>query len=305
MGFLAGGYKSAGALAEQVRAVRARTGVFGVNLFAPNPVPVDPVDYARYRDRVRVEADRFGVTVPEGPVEDDDGWQDKIDLLAADPVPVVSFTFGIPGRPALDALRAAGSIVIQTVTSADEAVRAGDCGFAALAVQGCEAGGHSGTFDPSTLPPERPLSELVAEIRARVDLPIIAAGGLDSPARVAETLSAGAAAAVVGTALLLSPEAGTSAPYRAALAGPDRGPTLLTRAFSGRPARAMRNSFLDAHHEHAPAGYPAVHHLTSPLRRAAAAAGDPEHINLWAGTRYRSTRERPAGQILEDLASGL
>ena len=305
MGFLAGGYRGADALAEQIRAVRTRTATFGVNLFAPNPVPVDPAAYARYRDEVRVEAERLGVSLPEHPVEDDDHWQDKIDLLTADPVPVVSFTFGIPERSVLDALRAAGSLLVQTVTSADEGFRAADCAIDALAVQGFAAGGHSAILDPSRLPPDRPLADLVGEIRSRIGLPVVAAGGLDGPGPVAEILSAGADAAVVGTALLLSPEAGTSAPYRSALSGPDRGPTVLTRAFSGRPARAMRNSFLDAHHEHAPAGYPALHHLTSPVRRAAAAAGDSERINLWAGAGYRSTRERPAGDILEDLASRL
>lgn len=305
MGFLAGGYKSAETLAEQVTAVRAATGRFGINLFAPNPVAVDPVEYARYRDQVRLEADRLGAPVPEEPIEDDDNWQDKIDLLTSDPVPVVSFTFGVPDQSVLQALRAAGSLIIQTVTSAHEAAQARDRGVDALVVQGYDAGGHSGVFDPSRLPPELPLAELLAEVRAGVDLPVIAAGGLDSSARVSEALSAGACAAVVGTALLLAPEAGTSAPYRAALTGPDRGPTVLTRAFSGRPARAVRNGFLDAHHDAAPAGYPAVHHLTSPMRRAAVAAGDPEHINLWAGTRYRSTRERPAGEILDDLAGRL
>ena len=304
-GFLAGGYKTVDDLAEQVRAVRTRTGAFGVNLFAARPEPVDPVAYANYRDRVRPEAERLGATVPEKPIEDDDHWRDKVDLLVADPVPVVSFTFGLPPRPAIEALRTAGSFVVQTVTSADEAARAADAGVDALVVQGHDAGGHSGTMTPSRLPTARSLAELVADVRARVALPLIAAGGLDSSSRVAEALRAGADAAAVGTALLLAPEAGTSAPYRAALAGPDRGPTVLTRAFSGRPARAIRNTFLNAHHQHAPGGYPAIHHLTSPMRRAAAAADDPEHLNLWAGVRYRSTVQRPAGSILESLARDL
>jgi len=109
LGFLAGGYRSADDLARQVRAVRGRTGTFGVNLFVPNPVPVDPTAYARYRDRVRPEALRLGATVPEEPLEDDDHWHDKVDLLVAEPVPVVSFTFGIPDRASLAALRATGT----------------------------------------------------------------------------------------------------------------------------------------------------------------------------------------------------
>lgn len=305
MGFLAGGYRSAGGLAEHMRAVREQTQTFGVNLFVPNPVPVDPAAYARYRDQVRPDAALVGAAVPDDPIEDDDDWRDKIDLLVAEPVPVVSFTFGIPDRSSLDALRAAGSILVQTVTSPDEAIQAADAGADALVVQGSGAGGHSGTFTPSTVPPERPLAELVADVRARVMLPLVAGGGLDDAAKVAAVVRAGADAVVVGTALLRAREAGTSPAYRAALSGPDRGPTLVTRAFSGRPARAMRNAFLDAHHRHAPAGYPAVHHLTSPMRRAATSAGDPEHINLWAGTGYRSSAERPAGDILDDLGGRL
>ncbi|HET9076225.1 MAG TPA: nitronate monooxygenase [Acidimicrobiales bacterium] len=305
MGFIAGGYRTPDALTEHLRVVRAGTATFGVNLFAPNPVPVDPAAYARYRDEVRPEAERLGATVPEHPLEDDDHWQDKIDLLTSDPVPVVSFTFGIPDRSALAALRAAGSLLMQTVTSPDEAAHAADAGVDALVVQGCDAGGHSATLTPAIIPPGRPLPELVAAVRARVDLPVIAAGGVDTSARAAEAIGARAEATVVGTALLRAPEAGTSAAHRAALSGPDRGPTIMTLAFSGRPARALRNSFLTAHHEHAPLGYPALHHLTSPMRRMAAAVDDPEHVNLWAGVGYRSSAERPAAAILEDLASGL
>jgi NAD(P)H-dependent flavin oxidoreductase YrpB (nitropropane dioxygenase family) len=79
----------------------------------------------------------------------------------------------------------------------------------------------------------------------------------------------------------------------------------MTRAFSGRPARAIPNRFLAEHDDHAPSGYPAIHHLTSPMRRAAGVAGDPEHVNLWAGTGYRLTRERPAAETLREIASGL
>ncbi|MBA3906842.1 MAG: nitronate monooxygenase [Pseudonocardiales bacterium] len=93
VGFLAGGYKSPDAVADQIAAVRRETATFGVNLFAPNPMPVDPADYTRYRDAVRVDAARFGAAIPDEQIDDDDGWCDKIDLLIADPPPLVSFTF--------------------------------------------------------------------------------------------------------------------------------------------------------------------------------------------------------------------
>jgi nitronate monooxygenase len=106
----------------------------------------------------------------------------------------------------------------------------------------------------------------------------------------------------VGTVLLRSPESGASETYKNALADPARTETILTTAFSGRPARALRNEFVSRFHSLAPAGYPALHHLTSPLRKAAAAAGDAEGINIWAGTGYRDATTEPAATILKRLA---
>jgi len=304
LGFLAGGYLSAAALADQIAAVRSRTSTFGVNLFAPNPVPVDRGAYVRYRDQVRIDAERFGATVPESPIEDDDSWRDKIDLLVDRPVPVVSCTFGLPDAAVLAALRRVGSVVVQTVTSADEAVQAAEAGVDVLAVQASAAGGHSGTFTPGRIPQALPLPDLLAEIDKVVDLPTIAAGGIVEPGQVAAAIAGGAQAVMVGTVLLLAPESGTSHAYRAALRS-ERGDPVVTMAFTGRPARALPNAFLETHHAGAPLGYPAVHHLTRPMRKAAAAAGDPEYVNVWAGTGYRSATPRPAAQIMGDLAAEL
>lgn len=304
-GFLAGGYQSPAGLSEQIAAVRAVTGTFGVNLFAPNPVPVNPTEYRRYRDEIWPEAERFGADLPDEPIEDDDHWGDKIDVLLDRPVPVVSFTFGLPGPAAVAALRRAGSILVQTVTSAAEARRAADAGIDVLIVQSAAAGGHSGTFTPDRPSSELPLPELLAGIDDAVGLPTIAAGGVTDPADVATMIASGARAVMVGTALLLAPEAGTSAAHRRGLVDHRRTATIVTRAFTGRPARAIPNRFTDAHHDRAPAGYPALHHLTRPLRRAAAAAGDPDLVNLWAGAGHRAVREQPVGSTLTGLAGRL
>ncbi|MCX4530947.1 nitronate monooxygenase [Streptomyces sp. NBC_00841] len=306
LGFLAGGYRTADALAEQIAEVRSDGVGFGVNLFAPNPVPVDPEAFRRYARTVAPEARTYGIDIlGTGIVEDDDHWSDKIDLLLSDPVPVVSFTFAVPEAAVIAALRAAGSLVVQTVTSAAEAGLAAEAGVDVLAVQASAAGGHSGTLTPQHIPAPVPLTDLLGKVRQAVPLPLVAAGGVATPADVTGALHAGAAAVMVGTVLLRADEAGTSRPHRAALADPARRRTVVTRAFTGRPARALRNSFTDRYTDLAPAGYPALHHLTSPMRKAAAAADDPERINLWAGTGYRHATAEPAGQILQWLASGL
>ncbi|MFB7223879.1 nitronate monooxygenase [Streptomyces sp. NPDC056227] len=306
LGFLAGGYRTADALAEQIAEVRSDGVGFGVNLFAPNPVPVDPEAFRRYARTVAPEARTYGIDIlGTGIVEDDDHWSDKIDLLLSDPVPVVSFTFAVPEAAVIAALRAAGSLVVQTVTSVAEAGLAAEAGVDVLAVQASAAGGHSGTLTPQHIPAPVPLTDLLGKVRQAVPLPLVAAGGVATPADVTGALHAGAAAVMVGTVLLRADEAGTSRPHRAALADPARRRTVVTRAFTGRPARALRNSFTDRYTDLAPAGYPALHHLTSPMRKAAAAADDPERINLWAGTGYRHATAEPAGQILQWLASGL
>jgi nitronate monooxygenase len=307
LGFLAAGYKTPDALAAQIREVSQQTPVFGVNLFVPNPVPADPAAFRRYAAALQPDADKYGIDLSgaEPVTDDDDAWPDKVALLVERPVPLVSFTFGIPDAAAIAALRRAGTITVQTVTSAREAKLAQDAGVDALAVQASAAGGHSGTLTPERLPADVPLPALVASVRAVTTLPIIAAGGVATPADVAAALAAGADAVMVGTVLLRSEESGASAVHQAALADPGRGPTIRTRAFTGRPARALPNRFTATYDAIAPAGYPAVHHLTSALRKSAAAAGDPELVHLWSGTGHRHATPAPTATTLTHLAQPL
>ncbi|TDC12854.1 nitronate monooxygenase [Streptomyces sp. 8K308] len=304
LGFLAAGYRSAGEVEAQIRETRSRTtGPFGVNVFVPRPIP-DPAGAARYRAELAAEAERYGVPLPDQDPADTDDWDTKLRLLADDPVPVVSFTFGPPPAPAVAALRAAGTCVVATVTTTDEAREAAALGVHALCVQGPEAGGHRGTFDPAADPDPTPLAALLPAVRAVTELPLIAAGGLTTGRDVAAALAAGAVAAQAGTAYLRTPEAGTSAPYRAALADPAFDATVVTRAFTGRPARGLRNRFIDAHHATAPAAYPLLHQLTRPLRAAAAVAGDPHGLSLWAGAGHRHATAAPAADVTRRLAAG-
>jgi NAD(P)H-dependent flavin oxidoreductase YrpB (nitropropane dioxygenase family) len=276
---------------------------FGMNLFAPNPLPVDAAAFRRYAEALQADADEYGLDVATAePVDDDDHWRDKLDVLLADPVPVVSFTFGLPDRDVVAALRRAGTLVVQTVTSPVEARLAAEAGPDVLVVQAAAAGAHSGTLTPDRPPPDVPLTDLLAAVRAETDLPLWAAGGLGTADDVRDVRRAGAAAAVVGTVLLRADESGATAAHRAALADPSRRGTVVTRAFTGRPARALRNAFTDRYDGIAPLGYPAVHHLTRPLRAAAAAVGDAERLNLWAGAGYRHAGTGPVAELLARLS---
>ena len=213
---------------------------------------------------------------------------------------MVSFTFGCPPASTISSLREAGVEVWVTVGRAAEARAAVDAGADALVVQGTEAGGHRGGFVDDEHAGGLGLLALLRVVSRSVgEVPLIATGGISDGAAVAAVLCAGAAAAQVGTALMLAPEAGTTEAQRALLRAPI--PTGLTRAFSGRLARTI-NRFQAEHSDAAPVGYPEIHHLTSPLRGQARRTGDADGFNLWAGQAHELTVEAPAGEIIERMA---
>jgi nitronate monooxygenase len=300
LGFLAAGYRTVDAVAADLSAVRELTpAAVGVNIFSPPAADDDAPAVRDYGLRMRREARRYGVRVGE-PHFDDDDYAAKLDLLIEQRVPIVSFTFGCPTPDVVARLHGAGADVWVTITTPDEARQAQAAHADALVVQGLEAGGHRGSFaDPGG--EQVGLLVLLRLVAAATSLPLVGAGGImDGPA-VAAALCAGAAAAQLGTALMLTPEAATWPAHRAVL--PQPRPTRLTRAFSGRLARGMVNRFMDEHDAEAPSGYPQVAHITGPIRAAAARAGDAESINLWAGQGHTLARSAPAAELVRTIAA--
>ncbi|WKK21990.1 nitronate monooxygenase [Streptomyces olivoreticuli] len=310
LGSLAAGYKTPAAMYEEIKQLRARTAEpFGVNLFMPQPPAADPAAVEVYAEQLAGEATWYETPLGDWCQGSDDAYDAKLAILLDDPVPLVSFTFGCPSAAALEALAEAGTVTVVTVTSAAEARAAELAGADAVCVQGVEAGGHQGTHrdDPHLdgAGAGVGLLALLAEVREAVRIPMIAAGGLMRGAQIAAVLAAGASAAQLGTAFLVCPESGAHAVHKQALTDPLFVGTELTRAFSGRPARGLVNRFLREHGPYAPAAYPQVHYLTAGLRKAAAAAGDPQGMNLWAGQGHRLARELPAARLVEVLAAEL
>jgi nitronate monooxygenase len=301
LGCLAAGYKPVDAVAAEIDAVRERTSEpFGVNLFAPPQVAAPESAVAEYARGLAADAERYGVALGT-PGFDDDYYVAKLELMAGARVPVVSFTFGAPRPETVAALHERGCAVWVTVTSPHEAATALAAGADALVAQGTEAGGHRAFFRDDADHEEYGLLVLLRLVAAQSPVPLIAAGGIMDGPGIAAVLCAGAAAAQLGSALMLTPEAATSVPHRDRLAQP--APTRLTRAFSGRTARGIVNRFMDEHDAEAPRAYPEVHHLTTPIRAAARRAGDAEAVNLWAGQGHVLAREAPAGELVAQLAA--
>jgi len=293
LGFVAAGYLKPDALEQRIAETRGLTArPFGVNVFVPGAATPREA-YADYVAALGPEAGE--------PRTDDDAWEAKLALLERDPVPVVSFTFGCPPADVVDRMHAAGSEAWVTVTSPDEAREAAAAGADALVVQGGEAGGHRGSFTDRPDVPVYGLLSLLQLIRPAVDLPLVASGGVTTGPALAAVLALGARAAQVGTAFLRTPEAGTHPTQKQALAGEE--PTALTRAFTGRLARGIRNRFM-AEHADAPIAYPELHYATAPLRAAAREAGDAGGFNLWAGEAHALAEELPAAEVVARLVAG-
>ena len=308
LGFLGAGYKTVDAVRAEIEEVRRRsTRPFGMNVFLAGSPTADPGAVDVYRGALAADAAALGVEAGE-PRWEDDEVAAKLAVVAG--VPLVSLTFGCPPRDLVGVLQDAGSRVLLTVTSLDEARLAAEVGPDALWVQGEQAGAHRGTFadvpaDEGGVAPGVPLLDLLDIVRATTDLPLIAAGGLMDGADVRAALEHGATWAAMGTAFLGCPEAATTATHLAALQDPRFGATTMTRAFTGRPARALVNDFVRAHDAEARSAYPEVHHVTRPLRTAAAAAGDPHRLHLWAGTGWQRLRPMPAADLVRTIAAEL
>jgi nitronate monooxygenase len=306
LGFVAAGYLTPDAVRAQIDETRGLTDrPFGVNIFSPGEA-ADPASVRAFVERLAPLAAAAGVALGD-PRFDDDHYDDKVQVVIDARPAVVSFAFGCPSAEVVRRCAAVGSEVWVTVTDATEAVAALDAGAHAVVAQGGEAGAHRGTFvddDRDPLPLRALLDGVHTAFGAHTEPPaIVATGGLMNGTDIARALASGAAAAQLGTAFLLCPEAGTSEVHRRAIAE-DR-PTLITRAFTGRRARGIVNAWTDHFTAGAPRAYPEIHHVTAPLRAHGRRTGNPDLVNLWAGTGHAQARPVPAADLIAALAREL
>lgn len=292
----------------QIRATRALTGgPLNVNVFCHDPVEADAARNADWIESLRPLFEAFGAAPPTElrniyrSFRVDDG---ALAMLLEERPAVVSFHFGLPDPARIAALKAAGIVLLATATSPDEGRAAEAVGIDMVVAQGVEAGGHRGVFDPSDDPrfATLPLTRLLA---TRLDIPVIAAGGIMDGAGIAAALALGAAGAQLGTAFVACPESAAGPAYRAALAGPDAVRTRVSAVLSGRPARGLENAFMRRADESRIAPYPFAYDIGKALNAAATAAGDTGYMPNWAGQGAPMSRVLTAGELTQVLAAEL
>ncbi|MBE3638705.1 NAD(P)H-dependent flavin oxidoreductase, partial [Mangrovicoccus algicola] len=271
---------------EEVQALTAAP--VNVNFFCHAPPRRDAGTEAAWIARAAPLFEGFAATPPGRLREIYDSFRETdafLDILLELRPRVASFHFGLPRPDQMAALRAAGLVLVASVTSLAEARAAEAAGCHALVAQGWEAGGHRGIFDPDAPDERLPLRDLLAALAGRVGVPVIAAGGIMDGAGAAAALRRGAAAAQLGTAFASCPESAADAAYRDRLAA--GGETVMTAAISGRPARCLSNDFTRWAQDAPPAAipaYPCAYDLGKALNAAAAARGVTGFGAQWAGT---------------------
>ena len=221
-------------------------------------------------------------------------------VIEARPV-LFSFTFGIPDPDALARLRRAGIRTCGTATTVAEGRALEQAGVESIVAQGEEAGAHRGTFLGSMEASMVPTLELTHAIAAEVSVPVFAAGGLMDGRDIAATFAAGAEAAQLGTAFLVCPESGAASPYKHALLDAKHDTTVITRAYSGREARGLRNAFIEMTMDTPILPFRQQNDLTRLMRTESGKKGTPDYISLWAGRGVTRARAMPAAELMKTL----
>jgi nitronate monooxygenase len=306
LGSLGSAYSTPEQIAVDIKKVRALTdNPFNVNLFAGGYTPESPVDAAPMLALLGEIHEALHLPPPTLPAWPRNSFAEQLQIVLEARPAVFSFTFGIPEPQAMARLKDAGIAIFSTATTVQEGKLLEASGVTAIVAQGAEAGSHRGTFAGPFESAMVPTAELVRSLRAAVSAPIIASGGLMDGRDIAQALARGARAAQLGTAFLACFEAGTSEAYRRAILAARTDTTVITRAFSGRPARGLRNTFitkLDGE-EKIILPFPLQNALTRPMRTAAAKLGESGYLSLFVGQGVTRARAMSATELVQRLVA--
>lgn len=288
-------------LVEAIRTTRAlSTGAIHVNLFCGGfTIPAfEPAAMLAMLSEIHAA---LGLPAPALPAPPRDTFADQFAAVLEARPEVFSFTFGMLDAARMAQLRSRGIAIWGTATTGEEGRLLAEAGVDAVIAQGAEAGAHRGTFAGPFETSMVPTEQLVREIANFA--PVLASGGIMDGRDIRKMLEAGASAAQLGTAFLVCPESGAAPVYRATLLAAGADSTVITRAFSGRPARGLRNEFIARleGREEAILPYPVQNALTRPMRTAAAKLGQAGFLSLWAGQGVARCRAMPAGQLVRRL----
>ncbi|TYP74483.1 nitronate monooxygenase [Paenibacillus methanolicus] len=302
LGSLGAGYLSPDQIRHAIKEIKQRTDrPFGINLFIPEPSMTHQDNIADMNNHLDTFRAALGIAPNPSIPKAAESFEEQVQVVLEEHVPVFSFTFGIPSREIILSMKQRGIVVIGTATTVHEAIDLETAGVDAIVAQGSEAGGHRGTFLTSTADARIGTMALVPQMVDHVTVPVIASGGIMDGRGLVASLALGASAVQMGTAFLASAESGAHAAHKQKILSSGEDSTEVTNAYSGKAARGILTDFMKDMRDYpgtVPA-YPIQNALTRDIRQAAAKAGNPEYMSLWAGQGLRLATDQPTADIVK------
>lgn len=308
LGMVGAGYLHTDQLTEQIGKVKRLTSrAFGVNLFIIDPPEVSEEEIESSSEALQYFRNKLNLKETSNDVSYKGNDLDrKIDVIISESVPICSFTFGLPPREVITRLKQKGIRVIGTATTVEEAIAVQQAGMDAVVAQGSEAGGHRGSFSKPEDSSGIGTMALVPQVCDHVTIPVIASGGVMDARGIAASHVLGAQGVQMGSAFLTTDESGAHSEHKAAILKANDDDTVVTKAFSGKWARGIRNEFTDYMGKESAsiAPYPIQNSLTKPIRTEAKKKENPQYMSLWAGQGLRLSQKVRVRELMDELVRG-
>ena len=303
LGSLGAGYLSPDAIRQAIRDIRKRTDrPFAVNLMVPTAYETNVEQVRLMKNHLKRFEEAVGASDQKTTSDAAISFEEQVHVILEENVPVASFTFGIPSPAIIRELQANQTVVMGTATSVREAVELEKSGVDAVVAQGSEAGGHRGSFLSSGFPYIGTMA-LIPQVVDHVRIPVVASSGIMDGRGVLASLALGAAGVQMGSAFLTTLESDAHDKHKEAILQSTDESTVITSAFSGRPARGIKNTFIQEMEDypHPLPPYPIQNALTKNLRQTAAKKGTKEYMSLWAGQAASLSRPESAEELIQRI----
>jgi nitronate monooxygenase len=309
LGMVGAGYMTPIQIREQVNEIKQLTmEPFGINLFVPTEIAYTESEIKTanqllqpIRNQLQLHQDHhINIPTSEHIVET---FNEQIKVVIEERVPICSFTFGVPSEEMIAKLKTNGIILIGTATTVEEAIEVEKSGMDIVVVQGSEAGGHRGNFISQSQDSLIGLMSLIPQVVDHVSIPVIAAGGIMDGRGLMAALCLGAKGVQMGTAFLTCIESGAHQIYKEAIMHAKEDQIVLTRAFSGKYARGIKNKFIsemDKHEDLLP-DFPVQNALTQPIRKASSSQQNVDYLSLWSGQSPRLAKNQSVKMLFHTI----
>jgi nitronate monooxygenase len=309
LGMIGAGYMNPAQIRDQIKEIKQLTSNnFGINLFVPNEFNSTDDEINLAEQLLKPMKEQLNILTgdtPEIPNSNNliKDFNEQINVILEEEVPVVSFTFGIPSKEVMEELKQKNIILIGTATTVEEAIEIEKNGMDIVVVQGSEAGGHRGNFIQGYQESLVGLMSLIPQVVDNVSIPVIAAGGIMDGRGLMASICLGAKAVQMGTAFLTCIESGAPMVHKEAILHSTEDQIVLTKTFSGKWARGINNQFIEEMHMHENSlpAFPIQNTLTQSIRKASASQNNPAYMSLWSGQSPRLAQTQTVAGLMKSI----